>query len=956
MAELAYLLRSLRTNACVLYVGAHPDDEESGLLAMLAHGVGARAVCWSATRGEGGQTRTAPYTGRELGVYRTWESLAAREIDGGESLFGPFYDYDFSKNGAEALEKWGAENLVRELVRAIRLVRPHVVISRWRGEASDGHGHHTAVGIAVREAFDAAGDAERFGQLGLPAWQPLKLYRSMTGDRQPRGETIELGTRREDREEAGCVRINTGGFDPIAGLTFQQQGVLAVNQHMTQGTSSVPKPGDHFLYLRLDAVAPGSGLDQSRELFEGIDTGLEPKLERLAQAAVEAFQVAAPWGIAPLLLEFAERCPAGSRKRADAEQAAARCLGLRVEAAVDRATVTPGDTLRVSARLLNYGPEQPASVRFEPRLNVPNARVEQISDGEFDVAIPADAALSSPYWLRSAPAAYVYAWPAEAAGETFGAALIEVVCEVQIGGHTLRVVQPALHSEAFAGGYRELEPAILPPVSVSPMVGRYSLRAGDDPQTLDLTVALRGHAPTVAGTLAVTAPDGWTSEPPALPVSFRRAGETDAVRVRVTVPAGAPPGGYTLRYGLDCDGRVYESSVNAVMQTAPGLGGAPDEGTCIRRQYIADPAAVEVDVIDVALHEGHRHGYVSGVGDELPRILRGLGLDVEELDDEQLGQASLGHYDTIVVGPNAFVVRDGARKAARRLLDYAHSGGTLLAQYQGYMYERIGAAPFEFSYRQPHDRVTLESSPVTILAPDHFLMRFPNRIGPADFEGWVRDRGLYFFGEWSREYQPLLASADPGEEPKHGGLLYARYGRGAYLYCGYTLFRQLAAGVPGAFRLFANLLAAPEGRIRARMEQLRTASVFAGLEDAQLHRVAAIALDRRLGDGELLFEEGEKGEELYVIESGALDVLQGGRHVRTLERGEPIGELAAFTGLQRTASLRARGDTELLVLRSQDVMGLLRDDGDIAEQVLGLLARRLYTAMAGPDGVATVYE
>ena len=506
MDELAYLLRSLCTNACVLQVGAHPDDEESGLLALLAHGLGARAVYWSATRGEGGQTRMAPYTGRELGVYRTWESLAAREIDGGESLFGPFYDYGFSKNGPETLAKWGAENLVREIVRAIRAVRPQVVISRWRGEVSDGHGHHVAVGVAVREAFDAAGDAARFVELGLPAWQPLKLYRSMAPGRG-RGETIdERGELREDLERAGCVRINTGGFDPIAGLTFQQQGALALNQHLTQGMSSVPTSGDHFVYLRLDAVAPGSGLERARELFSGIETGLDAELEQLAEAAVDGFRVAAPGPIAPLLLEFAKRCPPGSRKRADAEHAAARCLGLCLEAAADRATVTPASSVCVSARLLNYGLEEPTSVRFEPQVNVPGARIELISPGEFDVTIPADAAPSSPYWLRLPGAAYIYPWPAHAAGEAFGAALIEVVCEVVIGGHALRFAQPALHSEVFTGGYRDLEPAIVPPVSVRPLVARHFLRSRDAPQTLDLAVELRGHAPAVTGTLTATAP------------------------------------------------------------------------------------------------------------------------------------------------------------------------------------------------------------------------------------------------------------------------------------------------------------------------------------------------------------------------------------------------------------------------------------------------------------------
>ena len=946
MAELAYLLRSLCTDACVLYVGAHPDDEESGLLALLAHGIGARAVYWSAARGEGGQNRVASYTGRELGVYRTWESLDAREVDGGESLFGPFFDYGFSKNGPEALAKWGAENLVRELVRAIRSVRPQVVISRWRGDASDGHGHHVAVGFAVREAFDAACDPGRFAELGLPTWQPLKLYRSMTPDWQP-GEAIELGELRDDLEQMGCVRINTGDFDPIAGLTFHEQGVLALNRHLTQGTTGVPAAGDHFLYLRLDAVAPGSGLEHARELFEGIDTSLDPELERLARAAADGLQVAAPWGVAPLLLELAGKVPEGSRKRADAERAAARCLGLKLEAAANRATVTPGDTVRISARLHGYGPEQPASVRFEPRVGVPGAAVEQVSDGEFDVTIPADGELSSPYWLRSAPTAYAYTWPADAGGEPFGAPLLQVACDVVIGGHTVRLVQPALHSEAFAGGHRELEPAIVPPVSVRPLDDRHFLRAGETQQTLELAVGLRGHAPAT-GTLSVTAPQGWDVQPPAVPVSSD-LGKTDAVRLGLTLPAGVPAGRYALRYGFDCGGRVYDSAVSAVMQSAPGLGGAPDEGTCSRRRYIADPAAVDIHVIDVAVHEAHRHGYVRGAGDAVSSILRGIGLDVDDLDDDQLAHAPLDSYDTIVVGANAFVVRDGARLAARRLLDYVHGGGTLLVQYQGYVHERVGAAPFEFSYHQPHDRVTLESSPVTILAPEHFLMRFPNRIGAADFDGWVRDRGMYFFGDWPREYEPLLASADPGEAPKRGGLLYARYGRGAYIYCGYTLFRQLGAGVPGAFRLFANLLAAPEARIRARIDRLRAASVFAGLDDAQLRRIAAIALERRLDDGELLVEEGEDGDELYVIESGALEVLKGGRHVRTCEPGEAIGELAALTGLRRTASLRARGSTDVLVLRSEEFLALLRTDGEIAEEMLGLLARRLHAAMLASE-------
>ena len=258
----------------------------------------------------------------------------------------------------------------------------------------------------------------------------------------------------------------------------------------------------------------------------------------------------------------------------------------------------------------------------------------------------------------------------------------------------------------------------------------------------------------------------------------------------------------------------------------------------------------------------------------------------------ELAHASLDVFDTIVVGPNAFLVRDALRKAARRLLEYAHKGGTLVVQYQGYAHEGMGAAPFPFRYNQPHDRVTIEQSPVRIVQPDHFFFDFPNRIGEDDFAGWVRDRGMYFFGEWDPAYEPLLACGDPGEGEKLGGLLVAGYGRGLYAYCGYTLFRQLPHGVRGAFRLFSNLLALPEARIRSRMERLRDVSLFAELDEADLHQVAKIATERRLAEGEYLFHEGDEGTELYVIETGALDVMRG---------EQPVGTVAA-----RWADRRAR--------------------------------------------------
>jgi len=978
----------------VLVVGAHPDDEENGLVALLARGRGARVVYWSATRGEGGQSRISPYRGEELGVYRTWESLAARKADGGESLFGPFVDYDFSKGGDEALQKWGEDELVRELVRAIRTVQPQLVISRWRGDASDGHGHHTAVGIAVKEAFTAAGDAERYAdlaQVGLAPWQPRKLYQSTMGDWQP-GERVELGVRRPDLERDGCLRVNTGDFDPVAGLTYQEQGALALNEHMTQGYGNVPSPGDYWVYLRLVQVAHGERGDAA-ELYDGVDPtligladypgqgaeGLREDLEvlqELAEAAAAGFRVEEPWSVSAELLQLVRRyrdlelrlgelglsAPSHDalarsleRKRLEAAAVAASCLGLRLQADLDRGELTPGQSARLACRLWSHGSEAPTAVEFATHANLEGAIVQRVDGADdpcaatFEIVVPPDAELTSPYWLRSAHDEYAYAWTETPhAGQPWDPPLMHVTCALRIGVEDLEITCPVLAREPFAGGYRELAPSILPPISAQAASSRHILRSRDVAQVLAIGLSVLGHDEQrpIVGVVEIEAPDGWTAEPARADVTLAKAGDVESIPVRVTVPEAAA-GTYEIRYGVRCAGRLYDASTTAVMEIAPGLGMEPDESTCLRRQFIAKPSVVKVDLVDVDVHEEHVYAYVAGHGDQIPALLRGLGIAVHELSDEQLVHGALDAYDTIVIGPNAFVVRDTLQKVGQRLLAYVHGGGTLVVQYQGYAHEKMAAAPYPFRYSQPHDRITAEQSPVRIVHPEHFFFHYPNRIDANDFSGWTRDRGMYFFGEWGSQYEALLSCADPGEDEKLGGLLVAAYGRGLYAYCGYTLFRQLPAGIHGAYRLFSNLLALPEARIRRRMEHLREIPMLARLDERQLHRVAEIATERRVDDGEYLLHEGEEGAELYVIESGALDILRGEpeEHVGVCGPGEPIGELAAFTGLPRSASLRARGSTQLFAIRSDDFFALLREEPAFGEYMLRLLARRLSAAL-----------
>lgn len=1007
VTSLIRLVRGLGRTADILYVGAHPDDEDSALIAMLAQGDSARVVCWSATRGEGGQNRVTSYAGSELGVYRTWESMQARTIDGGESWFGPFYDYDYSKSGAETLQKWGKDRLVAEIVRAIRAAQPQIVISAWRGDHTDGHGHHTAVGIAVHEAFVAAGDPARFAEferVGLAAWQARKLYVGMRSDWAP-GQKVQLGVRRPELEVPGCLRLNAGTADPIAHVTYAEIGAIALNQHLTQGTTSVPVPGDHFVYLRLDDVAPGSGQDVSEPIFAGVDCGLTSladhpgggsgvlrrELEvaqRHADLATECFRLDETQRAGPALLDLvacladleerlSEHVPDESaraslarylgRKRRDAEVAAARCLGLRLVASVDRAAVTPGGSMRLSTRLLAFESCPPEEVEFEPVVMFADAGVHRVDAGDahaalFDITIPADAGLSCPYWLRHAAGEYSYVWPEDlAVGEPFDEPPISVICSVRIAGRRLRLSAPALFEEAFAGGYRRLATAILPPISCRPLLDRYFLRTEGASQQINLLVSVVGHDHAVSpieGVLEVSVPEGWTASPSRIPVRLRKDGDSDTVEVSVTVPPGEAAGSRNISLGMRCGDRLYESSITAVMQGPNGPDSVPDEDTFVCREVVAEPSAVVVDLIDVAVHDSYTYGYVSGVGDDVPRVLSGLGLSVEQLSDDALSQSDLRRYDVIAIGPNAFMSRDGLRRSSGRLLDYVHGGGTLLVQYQGYRYANMDAGPYPFSYAEPHDRVTQHDAPVEFLNPDHYLLRFPNRIVARDFDGWVRDRGMYFFGEWDPAYEPLLACCDADESPKSGGLLVAPYGRGAYVYCGYTLFRQVAAGVPGAFRLLANLLALPEGRLRERMEHLRNVSVFQTLGDAQLREVARIAIERKVGDGEYLTREGDIGMELFVIKSGSVHVLQGidERHLRTCVPGETVGELGAITRSPRTASMRAHGEVEVLAIRADEFLDLLRSNGDVAEGTVTLLARRLYAAMADPASLPRDYE
>lgn len=1001
LSPLIYKLMGLEMACAVLHIGAHPDDEDIGLLAYLARKYGVRAVYWSATRGEGGQNRIGPYKDEALGIYRTWESLAARAVDGGECLFGPFYDYGYTKNADEALAKWGRETLIREVVRAIRLIQPGIIVARWKGTPGDFHGQHQAVGQATLEAFEAAGDPNRFPELkaqGLAAWQPLKLYHSTdnSGGDQALGGAVNIhGTINPDFEKEGILRINTGEFDPISGITYQEMAWMAYINHKTQAIGVAPAPGDFFYYFSLyKSRVPVAGKETT--FFDGLNptlTGLVEypgngsqylqnnleEIKSLTKEALYSFRADDPMKSSEslfkalfLLREIREGLAKArlsseaemainlylTRKIADFEKITARCMGLELEGLSEHLRMIPGEKIRVSARLWNHRGYRIDNAEF--KLSFPEAWEARPLEPEgsdkspstqlktmFEVKVSKSADLTCPYWLVKPRKPYTYNWPeGEPCARPFSPSPVMVNCEVTFGQNRIKLQKSVVFREAFAGGFRELPLVVIPPISLHPKTSCEFLPFSNAEQSLELLVVARNNSESaIEGNLELIVPTGWKVDPGGIQLSLTEKGETKTVRHTVSVPADISAGHYPLQYKIRHGKQEYAAIVTPVYMGSPGLPAPPDESSCVAEEFIISPSRVMVHLIDAQFVQKLRYAYVQGAKEELLETLKPFGISFHLITDEEMGYIDLDSFDAVVIGPNAYLIREEVRKYAARFLEYVKQGGTLVVQYQGYRYQTESFTPYPFKYSQPHDRVTYEDAPVKILNPDHLLFCQPNSISSKDFDGWIRERGLYFFGEWDKRYNTLLSCSDPGEEPKEGGLLECQYGQGNFIYTGYSFFRQLPAGVPGAFRLFANILALPEARILERIEFLKKIYLFSTLNEEQLDTVARIMSEQWVDDGEYICRQGEEGDVLYIIYRGIVEVIKksGDQEevIYIAQKGECLGEMAILGDIPRTASLRARGDVELLIIGRSSFVSILYKNPDMSIQMMKLLINRL---------------
>ncbi|HET8633001.1 MAG TPA: PIG-L family deacetylase [Gemmatimonadales bacterium] len=795
--------RMLGHNLRVLVIGAHPDDEDTELLAWLARGAGAEAAYLALNRGEGGQNLVGGELGESLGLLRTEELLAARRLDGARQYFTRAYDFGFSKTLEDTWAQWPQDSILKDVVRIVRKFRPQVIVTIFTGTPRDGHGQHQAAGWAARAAFEIAGDSTRFPELlkeeGLAAWTPLKLYQSTRFNGLPTTLTLE-----------------GGALDRITGLTYHQLAMASRSRHRSQNMGQLQSlgPSDIKLALVTDRTGKGSG-----GLFAGIDTTLVPALGAAAARAYSA-QVtrirSQPDSLSSAALDSASRILASAgltspvvRDQArHLSEARAIALGLAYDAVADDDRVTPGQTLAVTIAAANGGS---AAVRLSDSLAAPSAWTVShgsadnplapapgaVAAKSFHVTVPASAEATTPYFLREPRDGDIYRWPASARawwGDPFEPASLRA--ELSLPGDAVPVEREVTErtNDQVIGEVRS--PVVVQP-AIDVRVDRDTvlLAAGSEHQLRLLVSVDHAARDTVRGRMTIEVPAGWR-EPEPQPFAFSREDERDAYAFTVTIPASAKPGRYALRaVAVTTDGRRFSEGLRALAYNH------------VRPRAWTQPATVSVMLADLALPSLKAVGYIRGAADRVPEALIAAGVPVTILTPSQLENGDLSRFDAIVVGPRAYEIDAALVQHNKRLLDYVRAGGLLLVQYQQYQFIRGNFAPLPLTIAQPHDRVTDENSPVNMLDPQSPVFTAPNKITSADWDNWIQERGLYFAHTWDDGYTPLLAMHDPGEAPMKGSLLVADVGKGRYVYTGLSFFRELPAGVPGAFRLFANLLA-----------------------------------------------------------------------------------------------------------------------------------------------------
>ncbi len=776
-------LKSFREMGSVLYVAAHPDDENTQLIAYFARGRNYRTAYLSLTRGDGGQNVLGSEFGSELGVIRTQELLAARQLDGGQQFFTRAMDFGFSKDYRETLRIWDKDQVVADIVRVIRTFRPDVIITRFSTVPGGTHGHHTASAVLALEAFKLAGDTNAFpDQLTyLKPWQPKRIFVNSRG-----GEST--------------LQIEANGTDPVSGETFGAIAGRSRSMHKSQGFGNFGGGGGGS---RMESFQLLAGEPATNDIMDGVDTTWA-RIPGGAEIGRQAGEVIAKFNLTNLdanvggllqlkkLLAVLPADPIVDEKGKLLDRILQNCLGLEVETTVPQAEVVPGEVLKLHHTVTSHsnigvywlGIRHPAIKEIFSDASTVDLYSNPHASRDETITLPANTPLTQPYWLREEPTTGMFrVADAKLIGQPENPPVfpIEYVFTL-MGGLTFVVpVEPVQ-----AGTGRRLD--VIPPVSLD-FVSDVKLFAPGSAHPVEIEItAARANS---TGTLRLNAPADWKISPASQPFNLATVGEKKKFTFSVTAPEKPASASITASAQMG-DATFGSRRIEIAYKHIPHL-------------LLQPPACLKAICLDLAIR-GQRIGYVPGAGDNVADALTQMGYEVTALTGADLTTNRLKDFDAVVIGVRAFNVRTDLASRMPALFDFVASGGNLIEQYNrpGNDLKSDQLAPY--SLKLSGDRVTDENAAVTFLAPEHPVLNTPNKITPADFDGWVQERGIYFPNQWDGHFTPILACNDAGESPLNGGLLVAQYGKGYFVYTGLVFFRELPAGVPGAYRLFANLI------------------------------------------------------------------------------------------------------------------------------------------------------
>ncbi len=798
-SEIYHSLQKLNFVGSALYIAAHPDDENTRLISYLVNDVHANTAYLSITRGDGGQNLVGPELRELLGVIRTQELLAARRTDGAQQFFTRANDFGYSKNPNETFEFWNREDVLSDVVKTIRKFKPDIIIDRFdhRSPGST-HGHHTASAMLSVEAFDLAGNASKFPKSAeeYGVWKPQRLFFNTSWWFYGSKEKFD------NADKSRLVSVETGSYFPELGLSNGEIASLSRSMHKSQGFGSTGSRGTETEYLELlEGTKPSEN-----NLFEGINTNWS-RLEggntigTILNPLEDNFNFKNPSEMLPQLLKA---YPLVSNlkdehwrniKLEQLQQLILDCGGIFIEAASEENSVNPNQNFKVNIEAINRGKSDVVlkSVKnSEGKILWSESEALSFNDDK-KIVITVNSAkqnppYSSPYWLNEKGTLGMYVAPEELIGLPETPPLEKLVFELQFENTTIPFTKNIIYkfNDPVKGEvYRPLE--VLPEVTAS-IPEKVLIFASNASEVV--SVVVRAGKDSISGTVSLQHPEGWKVEPTQQLFQLTRNGETQTFNFTVTPPNGQSEG--YLKPMVNAEGQIFNKELVSI------------DYEHIPYQSVLLPSEAKVAKIDIQ-KKGQNIGYINGAGDAIPESLKQIGYSVTTIEASNISEKNLQNFDAIVVGIRAYNTVLELAFAQPILNKYVENGGTMIVQYntnRSLVTEKL--APY--SLKLSRNRVTDEFSEVKILAPENPILNTPNKITQKDFEGWVQERGLYFPDEWAKEFTPILGMHDKGESETKGSLLVAKYGKGYYIYTGLSFFRELPAGVPGAYRLFANML------------------------------------------------------------------------------------------------------------------------------------------------------